>query len=441
MRRPGDPRAGSGPPGAGGRYRAAGAAVSSDARPPSSPMSHLNVFKIALRALRRNKLRSILTALGIIIGVGAVIAMVGIGNGAKAQIEARIAAMGENVLLVFPGSFRSGGMRSGWGGAATLTAADAEAIARQVPGVVAVSPEVRDRAQVFANGQNWNTQLMGESPDFAFIRNWPVARGAMFTNRDVQSLAKVAVVGQTVVDQLFPNQNPLGKLIRIRDIPFEIVGVLAAKGFNLFGADQDDFVLIPYTSHLHRFSRRPFLNSILVRAARPELSAAVTQGITDLLVQRHRVSPANPDFTVRSQVEIEQAVSASANTMTLLLGAIAGVSLIVGGIGIMNIMLVSVTERTREIGIRLAVGAHGRDVLLQFLIEAVILSLMGGILGAVLGVGSSDVMARVDGWPVLVSPASVVIAVLFSAAIGVFFGFYPARKAAQLDPIDALRFE
>ena len=404
-------------------------------------MNHLNVLKIALRALRRNKLRSILTALGIIIGVGAVIAMVGIGNGAKAQVEARIAAMGENVLLVFPGSFRSGGMRSGWGGAATLTAADAEAIARLVPGVVAVSPEVRDRAQVFANGLNWNTQLMGESPDFAYIRNWPVARGAMFSNRDVQALAKVAVVGQTVVDQLFPNQNPLGKLIRIRDIPFEVVGVLAAKGFNLFGADQDDFVLIPYSSHLHRFSRRPFVNSILVRAARPELSATVMQGITDLLVQRHRVSPASPDFTVRSQVEIEQAVSASANTMTLLLGAIAGVSLIVGGIGIMNIMLVSVTERTREIGIRLAVGAHGRDVLLQFLIEAVILSLMGGILGALLGVGSSDVMARVDGWPVLVSPASVVVAVLFSAAIGVFFGFYPARKAAQLDPIDALRFE
>ena len=425
----------------GGRYRAAAGAVSSVARPPSPPMNHLNVLKIALRALRRNKLRSILTALGIIIGVGAVIAMVGIGNGAKAQVEARIAAMGENVLLVFPGSFRSGGMRSGWGGAATLTAADAEAIARQVPGVVAVSPEVRDRAQVFANGQNWNTQLMGESPDFAYIRNWPVARGAMFSNRDVQALAKVAVVGQTVVDQLFPNQNPLGKLIRIRDIPFEVVGVLAAKGFNLFGADQDDFVLIPYTSHLHRFSRRPFVNSILVRAARPELSATVMQGITDLLVQRHRVSPASPDFTVRSQVEIEQAVSASANTMTLLLGAIAGVSLIVGGIGIMNIMLVSVTERTREIGIRLAVGAHGRDVLLQFLIEAVILSLMGGILGALLGVGSSDVMARVDGWPVLVSPASVVVAVLFSAAIGVFFGFYPARKAAQLDPIDALRFE
>ena len=425
----------------GGRYRAAAGAVSSVARPPSPPMNHLNVLKIALRALRRNKLRSILTALGIIIGVGAVIAMVGIGNGAKAQVEARIAAMGENVLLVFPGSFRSGGMRSGWGGAATLTAADAEAIARLVPGVVAVSPEVRDRAQVFANGLNWNTQLMGESPDFAYIRNWPVARGAMFSNRDVQALAKVAVVGQTVVDQLFPNQNPLGKLIRIRDIPFEVVGVLAAKGFNLFGADQDDFVLIPYSSHLHRFSRRPFVNSILVRAARPELSATVMQGITDLLVQRHRVSPASPDFTVRSQVEIEQAVSASANTMTLLLGAIAGVSLIVGGIGIMNIMLVSVTERTREIGIRLAVGAHGRDVLLQFLIEAVILSLMGGILGALLGVGSSDVMARVDGWPVLVSPASVVVAVLFSAAIGVFFGFYPARKAAQLDPIDALRFE
>jgi len=404
-------------------------------------MSPVNVLKIAFRALRRNKLRSILTALGIIIGVGAVIAMIAIGNGAKARVESRIAAMGENVILIFPGSFRSGGMRSGWGGAATLTAADAEAVARQVPGVAAVSPEVRDRAQVFANGLNWNTQLMGESPDFAYIRNWRVAQGAMFTNRDVQSLAKVAVLGQTVVDELFPNQNPLGKLIRIRDIPFEVVGVLAPKGFNLFGSDQDDFVLIPYTSHLHRFSRRPFLNSILVRAASAAQSPQVMQGITDLLLQRHRRRPGDADFTVRSQVEIEQAVSASANTLTLLLGAIAGVSLVVGGIGIMNIMLVSVTERTREIGIRIAVGAHGRDVLVQFLLEAVILSLMGGLIGVLLGVGSSDLIARADGWPILVSPASVVIAVLFSAAIGVFFGYYPARKAAQLDPIDALRFE
>ncbi len=404
-------------------------------------MKIFNTLLVALRALRRNKMRSVLTALGIIIGVAAVIAMVSIGNGAKARVENQIAKMGENVILVFPGSFRAGGVRSGWGGASALTVGDAEAIAQQVPGVAAVSPEVRDRSQVFANGLNWNTQIMGEGADFPYIRNWTFAEGAMFSNQDVRHIAKVAVLGKTVVSQLFPNENPLGKLIRIRDVPFEVIGVLAPKGFNLFGRDQDDFVLIPYTSHLERISHHSYLNSILVRADRARDSDMVMQGITSLLLQRHHLTPADQDFTVRSQVEIQQTVSATADTMTMLLGAIAGVSLIVGGIGIMNIMLVSVTERTREIGIRMAVGAHGRDVLLQFLIEAIFLSSLGGLLGVLIGVGSSTLVSHLYNWPMLVSSTSVAVALVFSAAVGMFFGFYPARKAARLDPIDALRFE
>jgi len=298
---------------------------------------------------------------------------------------------------------------------------------------------VRDRAQVLANGLNWNTQIMGESPDYASIRSWALNEGAMFTDQDVRSVAKVAVLGKTVVDQLFPDGDPLGQTIRIRDIPFKVVGVLASKGFNLFGQDQDDTVVIPYTSHLKRVSRHPNIGSILVQAASAKAIDKVEQDITDLLMQRRKGR--DQDFTVRSQVEIAQAATATSETMTMLLGAIAGVSLIVGGIGIMNIMLVSVTERTREIGIRLAVGAHGRDVLLQFLIEAVILSSLGGVIGVVIGIGSSELVSYRTGWPVAVSSTSVAVAVLFSAAVGVFFGFYPARKAAQLDPIEALRYE
>ncbi len=402
-------------------------------------MRVFNTVKVALRALRRNTMRSILTALGIIIGVGAVIAMVSIGNGAKAQVEAQVASLGENVITVFPGSFTSGGMRSGWGSASTLTIEDAEGIAREVANAVAVSPEVRDRSQVLANGLNWNTMIMGESPDYPSIRMWTVAEGAMFTDQDVRSVAKVAVLGKTVVDQLFPDGDPLGKTIRIRNIPFKVVGVLAAKGFNLFGQDQDDTVVIPYTSHLKRVSHHTNLNSILVQAASADAIDKVQRDITDLLMQ-HR-NGRDQDFTVRNQIEFAEAATATSKTMTLLLGAIACVSLVVGGIGIMNIMLVSVTERTREIGIRLAVGAHGRDVLLQFLIEAVILSSLGGIIGILVGVGSSELVSFKTGWPILVSTTSVVVAVAFSAAVGMFFGFYPARKAAQLDPIDALRYE
>jgi len=398
-----------------------------------------STVKVSFRALRRNKLRSLLTALGIIIGVGAVIAMVSIGNGAKSQVEAQVASLGQNVVIVFPGNFTTGGMRGGWGSASTLTVEDGEAITREVSNVEGVSLEMRDRAQVLAGGLNWNTQILGESPDFPFIRSWSVAAGAMFTDQDVRSLAKVAIVGKTVTDQLFPSEDPLGKSIQIRNIPFKIVGILAAKGFNLMGQDQDDVVVIPYSSHMRRISRRINLSSILVQASSVETIDKVQQDITDLLTQRRKGR--EPDFTVRNQVEIAQAAADASKTMRVLLLAIACVSLLVGGIGIMNIMLVSVTERTREIGIRLAVGAHGRDVLLQFLTEAVILSSLGGVLGITFGVTLSWLVNQYLKWPVEISVAWSIVSFLVSGLVGVAFGFFPAWKAAQLDPIDALRYE
>jgi len=394
---------------------------------------------VALAALTRNKTRSLLTVLGVIIGVAAVIAMVGIGNGAKSQVEASIASLGRNIISVFPGNFTTGGVRGGWGSASTLTVEDASAISREIAGVVAVSPELTDRSQVLANGLNWNTLVRGEDITYLDIRIWSMTEGDMFTEADVRSATKVCVIGRTVANQLFPNMDPVGQTLRIRNIPFKVLGVLAAKGFNYFGQDQDDTLIIPYSSHLKRIARRPNLNSILIQAQSPELMAGIQQDVTDLLQQRR--NGREPDFTVRNQQELAEAATATTRTMTVLLGAIAGVSLIVGGIGIMNIMLVSVTERTREIGIRLAVGAHGRDVLTQFLVEAIILSSMGGALGVVLGVGASQLVSKLNGWPVLVSTSAIVGAVAFSATIGVFFGFYPARKAAQLDPIEALRYE
>jgi putative ABC transport system permease protein len=402
-------------------------------------MRFTSILRVALRALRRNTMRSILTALGIIIGVGAVITMVSIGNGAKAQVEAQVASLGQNIITVFPGSFSSGGMRSGFGFSLTLTTDDADAIAAEVEDIVGISPEVRDRNQVLANGLNWNTLVLGESPDYPNIRSWPVAEGAMFSEQDVTGVGKVCVVGRTIVEQLFPGQDAIGETLRIRNLPFRIVGILSPKGFNINGQDQDDVVIIPYSSHMKRVSRRANISTILIQASEPDKLDKVKQDVEALLTQRRKGR--EPDFTVRTQEEIAAAATQTSRTMTLLLGAIAGVSLLVGGIGIMNIMLVSVTERTREIGIRLAIGAHGRDVLLQFLIEAILLSSLGGIIGVLLGIGASELVSWRNGWPVLVSTTSVVVAVGFSAAVGVFFGFYPARKAAQLDPIEALRYE
>jgi putative ABC transport system permease protein len=402
-------------------------------------MHFANTLRVALRALRRNTMRSILTALGIIIGVGAVITMVSIGNGAKAQVEAQVASLGQNLITVFPGSFTSGGMRSGFGFSPTLTPEDMDAIAADVQDIDGISPEIRDRNQVLANGLNWSTNVNGVGPDYPYIRSWPVAQGAMFSEQEIKSLGKVAVIGKTIADQLFPNEDPVGQTIRIRNLPFRIVGVLSPKGFSIMGSDQDDVVLVPYTSHMRRISRRTYVSQILIQASSPDKLDKVKQAVEDLLTQRRRGR--EPDFTVRTQEEIAATATQTSKTMTLLLAAIAGVSLVVGGIGIMNIMLVSVTERTREIGIRLAIGAHGRDVLTQFLIEAILLSSLGGVIGVILGIASSEFVSRYNNWPVLVSPASVIVAVTFSAVVGIFFGFYPARKAAQLDPIESLRYE
>jgi putative ABC transport system permease protein len=396
-------------------------------------------FKLAARALRRNKMRSLLTMLGVIIGVGSVIASVSITTGATKQVEDKVSSLGQNIITVFSGNFSNGGMKGGWGSASTLLVDDARAIQNEVANVVAVSPEVRDREQVLADGQNWNTQVMGESPDYPQIRDWNMAEGTMFSDADVRSIAKVAVIGKTVVDQLFVNDDPLGQTLIIRNIPFKIVGVLEAKGFNLFGQDQDDVVIIPYTSHMKRITSRNFVNSIMVQAASKDTITQVQDDINTLLADRHK--SAEPDFTVRTQLELMQMVTATSKTMSVLIGAIASVSLIVGGIGIMNIMLVSVTERTREIGIRMAVGARSRDILIQFLIEAVTLSAIGGILGIVLGMAAAETIAHLTGWPTLTPYAWIGIACVSSALIGIVSGFYPAWKASRLDPIEALRYE
>lgn len=399
-------------------------------------------MKMALRALRRNKLRTFLTMLGMIIGVAAVIAMVGIGNGAKTQIESQIASLGENVIQVFSGSFTRGGVHSGWGAAGTLTVDDAEAIQREIPGVTVVSPEIRSSTQIAAGNQNWMTQIQGESADYLTIRQWPLTDGAMFTEQDVRSANKVAIIGQTIVDQLFPGEEPLGQVVRIKSAPFIVVGILKSKGMSMMGSDQDDVVIVPYTSAMKRLFGMTTLRTINAQTATSSLLTPVQQQIISLMRQRHRIIPGrDDDFTVRTQQEIADMATEQSKTMTYLLAAIAGVSLLVGGIGIMNIMLVSVTERTREIGIRMAVGARGYDILLQFLTEALTLSIIGGLIGIGTGIGFSKIIEAVKHWPVATPYIWIVASFLVSAAVGIFFGFYPARKASQLDPIDALRYE
>jgi len=399
-------------------------------------------FRTSLRALQRNKMRSLLTALGIIIGVGAVIAMVSIGNGAKAMVESQIAGLGENVILVMSGNMNSRGVSSGFGGASTMTLSDMEAIRNEVEGVKAISPEARRSQRVAAGNQNWFTNITGVSPEYFELRRWPIADGTIFTDRDVRGATKTAVLGATVARELFNGESPLGQTIRIRNIPFLVTGVLTRKGSSLMGSDQDDAVFVPYTSAMKRIIGSETVRMIHVQTSSAGAMLGVQAQITSLLNQRHRIGPEKEsDFMVRSQEDIAQTATATSKVMTGLLAAIASVSLLVGGIGIMNIMLVSVTERTREIGIRMAVGAHGRDILMQFLVESIVLSCLGGIFGILVGVGSARLVTSLTGWNTLISPSAILLSFTFSAVIGVFFGFYPARKAAALDPIDALRYE
>jgi putative ABC transport system permease protein len=402
----------------------------------------LMTLRIALRALRRNKLRSFLTMLGIIIGVGAVIAMVAIGEGAKATIRSQIASLGTNVLIVLPGTLTQGGVRTGSGAAITLMDGDAKAMMQELPSVAFASPALRRQDQVVAGNLNWFTLAQGVAPEFQHVRDWQLMEGRFIHEGDIESAAKVAVLGQTVVDKLFGNDDPIDSVIRIRNIPFRVVGTLAPKGQSSQGTDQDDTVMIPYTTMQKRLMRITHVQSIVVSAVSADRVQEAQEQIAALLRQRHRIGPdRDDDFTIRNLSDIAQAATSSAQVMAVLLGIVASISLVVGGIGIMNIMLVSVTERTREIGIRMAVGARSRDIMLQFLVEAVVMAATGGILGILLGIGSSEILNQWAQWPILISPDIVMVAFLFSGAVGVFFGFYPAQRAAHLDPIEALRYE
>ena len=399
-------------------------------------------FRIALRALARNKLRSFLTMLGIIIGVGAVIAMVAIGEGAKQRVQDQIASLGTNVLVVLPGTLTLGGARTGSGGVQTLVDSDAKAIMREIPIVSAASPVLRSGQQVIAGDQNWSTSIQGVAPEFQQIRNWTVSEGRFISEADVESTAKVALIGKTVAQNLFGEESPMDAIIRIKKIPFRIIGVLGAKGQTGFGTDQDDTIMIPYTTMQKRILGITYVQQIVVSAASAEQTQQVQEQIAMLLRQRHRVQPGrDDDFSIRNLSDITEAASNSATVMAVLLGSIASVSLLVGGIGIMNIMLVSVTERTREIGIRMAVGARSRDIMLQFIVEAVVMAASGGLIGILVGMGSSILLKSLVQLPALIRPDIIAIAFFVSGTVGVFFGFYPARKAAHLDPIEALRYE
>jgi len=397
---------------------------------------------IALRALRRNKLRSGLTALGIIIGVGSVVAMVAVGNGAQARIEGQVAALGQNLLMIFAGSSRSGGVNAGLGSASAITLADADAIRREVTDVVAVSPEVSTAGQAIANGRNWSTSIVGESSDYLLIRDWQLTAGSMFTERDVRSAAKVAVIGSKTAVQLFGPLDPIGQTVRIKNIPFVITGLLKSKGAGMGGQNQDDRLIIPYTTAMKRITGDKYVRSVNVQVVSTARMEAAQQQIISLLRQRHRLAAdQDNDFNIFNQKEIADTANSITTVITLLLGAIAGISLLVGGIGIMNIMLVSVTERTREIGIRIAVGAQSSAIKLQFLIEAVTLSVLGGLIGVLIGVGIAKLVGALADFTPVVSSGSIMLALTVSCSIGIFFGLYPAHKASILDPIDALRYE
>ncbi|RMG52138.1 MAG: FtsX-like permease family protein [Acidobacteria bacterium] len=401
-----------------------------------------SILKVAFRELARNKARSMLTMLGIIIGVASVIAMVGLGQGAQRQVEEEIASMGTNMLVVFAGSRKTRGWHGGIGTSPTLTPEDIDAIVRECPAVALASPNVTAPVSLIFGNQNWTTRAEGVNDKYPQIRNWPVASGQFFTEGDVHTAARVCVIGQTVAEQLFPGLDPVGQTLRVRNLPFRVVGVLSERGQNQWGRDQDDVIMIPYTTAMKKLLSITYIPRAYISAISPRATFIAERQITELLRQRHHIRPGQEDdFGVHNLTDIAEAAEETNRILTLLLSSIAGVSLIVGGIGIMNIMLVSVTERTREIGIRMAVGARTRHVRLQFLIESVVLSLIGGLLGIFLGIGVSFALSGMFNWPRLISPLAIAMSVAFSVAVGVLFGYYPAHKAASLDPIDALRYE
>src|SRR5215475_5051984 len=412
--------------------------------PRTRTMTLLAILKVAVRALNRNKLRTTLTMLGSIIGVVAVIALVSIGQGAQAMVQDQIDGMGTNMMFIMPGNVTFGGASLGAGAANSLTEDDVQAMVKEIPTIAAASPVVRASGQLVFGNENWFVQIQGTNEKFPEIRNWKVDRGEFFTDADVRTAERVIVLGKTVSDKLFPGTDPIGKIIRVRSLPFRVVGVLAAKGQSLVGQDQDDTAVIPYTTAQRKLlgQQIPSINQAMVSAVSQQATSVTQRQITDLLRQRHKIAAGETDdFMVRNMTDAAQTFTQLTTIMTLLLGSIAAISLVVGGIGIMNIMLVSVTERTREIGIRMAVGARPNYVRLQFLTESLVLSLMGGLIGVLIGGGLAALVSRILGWPTLVSALSVLISFGFATVIGIFFGYYPAHKAAALDPIEALRYE
>src|SRR5687767_11639380 len=404
-------------------------------------MKTTTLLTVASQSILKNKMRTLLTMLGIVIGVGAVIVMVAVGHGAQSQIEKQIKSLGTNLLIVMPGATQQGGVSQGAGTFNRLSVEDAEKLKREGMTLSAVSPVISSRTQLIGPQGNWRTLINGVSTDFLTIRDWQVSSGEIFTEGDIRSRRTVAVLGATVANALFPGADPVGAQLQIRSTPFTVVGVLAPKGQNAGGMDQDDVVLVPYTTAQTRLSGNVRIGQILASTFAPGDIPAAQEEIKGIMREAHKLGDGDDDFTVRNQTEIAEAATSTTRVMSGLLAAIASISLLVGGIGIMNIMLVSVTERTREIGIRMSIGARGSDVLTQFLVESVVMSLLGGIIGLLVGFAGAAILGKMTGWSTATPPEAVAIAVVFSAAVGIFFGFYPARKAASLNPIQALRYE